>query len=80
MTPEQKAVFDSIVGFVHRAAMEVAELPKEGRAAALQVVRRSMAEELGITDPELSDVSTEGVTAVHQQIEASGTTPPGGHA
>jgi hypothetical protein len=39
-----------------------------------------MAEELGITDPELIDVCTEGVIAVLQQIEASGTTPPGGHA
>lgn len=79
MTSDQQFAFDSIVGIVHRAAMEVAELPKEERAAALQVVPRSLALELGITDPELIDVCTEGVETVLQQIEASGRAS-GGHA
>jgi hypothetical protein len=79
MTPDQKAVFESIVGLVHREAMKIAELPKERRAAALLIVQRSMAAELGIADPELIDVCNEGIATVLQQIEASGS-PNGGHA
>jgi hypothetical protein len=82
MTPEQKAAFEAIVGFVHRAAMQVAELPKEERAAALQIVQRSIAHqvaEIGITEPELIEICTEGIATVLQQIEASGS-PSGGQA
>jgi len=79
MTPDQQFAFDSIVGFVHRAAMEIAELPKEEHAAALQVVRRSMTEMLGIADPELIDICSEGVAAVLEKIDAS-VRPDGGRA
>jgi hypothetical protein len=79
MTPEQKAAFESIVALVHREAMKIAELPKEQRAAALQTIHRSIEAELGVTDPELIGVCTEGITTVLQQIEASGR-PSGGHA
>lgn len=79
MTPEQKAAFESIVGLVHREAMKIAELPKEKRAAALQVARRSMAVELGRTAPELIDICNEGIATVLQQIEDS-RRPSDGHA
>ena len=36
MTPEQKAAFEAIKGLVHRTAMEIAELPKDQREAALE--------------------------------------------
>jgi len=78
MTPEQSAVFKSIVGFVHRAAMEIAELPKEVRAAALQTVQRSLAVELDITHPDMIAACNAGIAAVLRQIEASGS-PSGGH-
>ena len=68
-----------IVGLVHRTAMEIAELPKDERAAALQRIQRSLAVELDITDPELIDLCNEGIATVLQQIEASGG-PSGGHA
>jgi len=79
MTPAQKLAFESIIGLVHRAAMKVAELPKEERAAALQIVQRSIVEELGITEPELIENCTKGIATVLRQIEASGS-PSGGHA
>lgn len=79
MTPEQKAAFKSIVGLVHREAMKIAELPKEQRVAALQVIQRSMTAELGNADPELIDICNEGIATVLQQIEAS-RSPSGGHA
>lgn len=79
MTPEQKAAFESIVGLVHRAALKVAELPKEERAAALRAAHRSMMVELGTTEPELIEICAEGIASVLQQIEASGN-PSGGRA
>ncbi len=79
MTPEQKAAFEAILGFVHRAAMKVAELPKEERAAALQTVQRSLAVDLDITDPDLIAACNAGIVTVLRQIEASGS-PSGGHA
>ena len=82
MTPEQKAVFESIVSFVHRAAMEVAELPKAERAGALKIVHQSIAQrvaEIGIAEPELIEICTKGIATVLHQIEASGS-PSGGHA
>ena len=82
MTPEQRAAFETIMGFVHRAAMKIAELPKEERAAALTIARRSIAQsaaEQGVTDPQLIEICTEGIAVVLHEIEASGS-PSGGHA
>jgi hypothetical protein len=79
MTPEQSAAFKSIVGFIHRAAMEIVELPNDERAAALRTVQRSLAVELDITDPDLIAACNAGIVAVLRQIEASGS-PSGGQA
>jgi len=73
MTPDQRFAFDSIVGFVHRAAMAIAELPKEERAAALQNIPQSIALAFGVTDPALINACTEGIATVLRQIEASGS-------
>ena len=73
MTPEQKFAFESIVGFVHRTATEVAGLPKETRAAALEIVRQSMAVEFGTADPQLIEICAEGIATVLRQIEAAGS-------
>jgi hypothetical protein len=51
MTSAQKIAFEAIVSFVHRAAMTVAELPKEQRATALQNALRSIEAELRTKNP-----------------------------
>ena len=82
MTPEQKIAFESVMGFVHRVAMRIAELPKEERPAALKAARASIAEtaaEHGIQDPKLIEICSEGIEVVLREIEASGR-PSGGHA
>ena len=77
MTPEQKVVYEAITSVVHRAAMEIAELPKDQHKAALQRARESIAET--IDEPELLDICTRGIATVLRDIEASGN-PSGGHA
>jgi hypothetical protein len=82
VTPAQKAAFEAITGFVHRAAMEIAELPKDQRGAALQLARNSFAQSIADqagTDPKLVEICTDGIAAVLREIEASGN-PSGGHA
>lgn len=75
MTPEQKAAFEAIKGLVHRTAVEIAELPKDQREAALQRARNSLAE--SIAEPELVEACTYGIATVLRDIEASGA-PSGG--
>jgi hypothetical protein len=82
MRPEQTAAFDAIMGITYRVAMKIADLPKEERAIALEIARRSFAEAIsacGVTNPTFIDICTEGIAVVLQEIEASGS-PSGGHA
>lgn len=77
MTPEQKAAFEAITGLIQHTAMEIAELPKDQRGAALQRARNSIAQI--VAEPELVEVCTRSIATVLRDIEASGT-PSGGHA
>ena len=82
MTTDQKAVFEAITGLIQRTAMEIAELPKDQRGAALQLARNSFAQSIADqagTDPKLVEICTDGIAAVLREIEASGN-PSGGHA
>jgi hypothetical protein len=42
MTPDQKAAYEAITGLIRRTAMEIAELPKDQRGAALQLARTQL--------------------------------------
>jgi hypothetical protein len=76
LTPDQKAAYEAITGLVHRTAMEIAELPKDQRGAALRLAHNSIAQSI---EPELVEICADGILAVLREIEASGT-PSGGHA
>lgn len=76
MTPDQKAAYEAITGLIQRTAMEIAELPKDKRGAALQLARNSIAQ--SITEPELVEICTRSIATVLRDIEASGN-PSGGH-
>jgi hypothetical protein len=74
--------FESVMGFVHRMAMRIADLPKEKRAAALNAARNAIAEiaaEHGIKDRRLIELCSDGIEAVLREIESSGSSS-GGHA
>lgn len=77
MTPDQEAVYQAITGLIQRTAMEIAELPKDQRGAALQLARNSVAQ--SIAEPELVEICTRSIATVLRQIEDSGN-PSGGHA
>jgi hypothetical protein len=77
MTPDQKAVFEAITGLIQRTAMEIAELPKDQRGAALQLARNSIAH--NIAEPELVEICTRSIATVLRQIEQSAN-PSGGHS
>ena len=79
MTPDQKAAYKAITGLIHRMAMEIAELPKDQRGAALQCARNSIAQSIGQAEPELVEICTRGIATVVRDIEASGS-PSGGQA
>lgn len=79
MTPDQKATYEALTGLVHRTAMKIAELPKHQRRTALQLASRSIAKGIGIVEPRLVEICTQGIEAVLHEIEASGK-PSGGHA
>ncbi len=75
--PEQKAVYEGITGFIQRTAMEIAELPKDQRGAALQLAHNSIARI--IAEPELVEICTRSIATILRQIEDSGN-PSGEHA
>lgn len=82
MTPDQKAVCEAITGFIQRTAMEIAELPKDQHALALQLARNSIAQNIAaqdVTESELVEIWTDAIAAVLREIQASGN-PSGGHA
>lgn len=77
MTPNQKAAYEAITGLIQRTAMEIAELPKDQREAALQRAHNLIAQ--SIAEPELVEICTRSIATVLRDIEASGN-PSGGHA
>lgn len=77
MTPNQKAAYEAITGLIQRTAMEIAELPKHQREAALQRAHNLIAQ--SIAEPELVEICTRSIATVLRDIEASGN-PIGGHA
>jgi hypothetical protein len=77
MTPDQKAAYEAITGLIQRTAMEIAELPKDQREAALRRAHNSIAQ--SIAEPELVEICTRSIATVLRDIEASGN-PSGGHA
>lgn len=77
MTPDQKAAYEAITGLIQRTAMEIAELAKDQRKAALLRARNSIAQ--SIAEPELVEVCMHGIATVLRDIEASGYRS-GGHA
>jgi len=82
MTPDQKAVCEATTGVIQRTAMEIAELPKDQHALALQLARNSIAQNIAaqdVTESELVEIWTDAIAAVLREIEASGN-PSGGHA
>ena len=79
MTPDQKAAYEAITGLIQRTAIEIAELPKDQRGAALRRARNSIAQSIGQAEPGLVEICTRGIATVLREIEASGN-PSGGHA
>ena len=82
MTPDQKAAYEAITGLIRRTAMEIAELPKDQRGAALQLARNSIAQSIsdqGLAEPKLVEVWADGIAADLRETEASGN-PSGGPA
>ena len=77
MTPDQKAAYEAITDLIQRTAMEIAELPKDQRGAALRRARNSIAQSIGQAEPGLVEICTRGIATVLREIEASGN-PSGG--
>lgn len=66
----------AIMRFVQQTAMTIAELPTEQRADTLMAARSAVIESaarLGITDPQLLRICTDGVEVALREIEAFGS-------
>ena len=75
MTPEQQAVFDSLMGGIHRVAVKIAEIADEHeRARVIKLASKAAIEtaaELGLATPNLEEVYSKGIETVVREIVTS---------